>query len=55
MDDISPQFDGDKTVFTLSIDTTTISNVINNTIVDSKDLDVSVGGLVVKPYITQLN
>ena len=54
-DDISPQFDGDKTVFTLSIDTTTISNVINNTIVDSKDLDVSVGGLVVKPYITQLN
>lgn len=54
-DDISPQFDGDRTVFTLSIDTTTISNVINNSIVDSKDLDVSVGGMVVKPYITQLN
>jgi hypothetical protein len=53
MDDISPQFDGDKTVFTLAVDTLTVSNVINSSIVDSKDLDVSMGGQLVKPYIGQ--
>jgi hypothetical protein len=53
MDDISPQFDGDKTVFTLAVDTTTVSNVINSSILDSKDLDVSMGGQLVKPYIGQ--
>ena len=53
MDDISPQFDGDKTVFTLAVDTLTVSNVINTSILDSKDLDVSMGGQLVKPYIGQ--
>jgi hypothetical protein len=53
MDDISPQFDGDKTVFTLAVDTLTVSNVINSSILDSKDLDVSMGGQLVKPYIGQ--
>jgi len=53
MDDISPQFDGTKTVFTLSVDTKTVSNVINTSILDSKDLDVSMGGQLVKPYIGQ--
>ena len=53
MDDISPQFDGTKTVFTLAVDTLTVSNVINTSIVDSKDLDVSMGGQLVKPYIGQ--
>jgi hypothetical protein len=53
MDDISPQFDGDKTVFTLAVDTLTVSNVINSSILDSKDLDVSMGGQLVKPYVGQ--
>ena len=53
LDDISPQFDGDRTVFTLAIDTTAVSNVINNSILDSKDLDVSMGGQLVKPYVGQ--
>jgi hypothetical protein len=53
MDDISPQFDGTKTVFTLAVDTLTVSNVINSSILDSKDLDVSMGGQLVKPYVSQ--
>ena len=55
MDDISPQFDGDKTVFTLAVDTLTVSNVINSSILDSKDLDVAITGMVQTPYVKQLS
>jgi hypothetical protein len=54
LDDISPQFDGDKTVFNLTLDTANISTVINTLIIDSKDLDVAVNGKVMTPYIKQL-
>ena len=55
LDDISSQFDGTKTVFDLTVDTQSVSSVINNSIVDSKDLDVSVNGSVVAPYVTQVH
>lgn len=45
--DISNQFDGAKTVFSLMIDQTNI-----NTIVDSKDVEVSVNGQILNPYVT---
>jgi hypothetical protein len=53
LDDISPQFDGDKTVFGLTLDTASISTIINTLLVDSKDLDVAVNGLVIAPYVIQ--
>jgi len=53
LDDISPQFDGDKTVFNLTLDTANISTVINTLVIDSKDLDVAVNGLVLSPYVIQ--
>jgi hypothetical protein len=34
LDDVSPQFDGTKTVFGLTLDTANISTVINNSIVN---------------------
>jgi hypothetical protein len=55
LDDISSQFDGAKTVFDLTVDLQDVSAVINNSIVDSKDLDVSVNGSVVAPYVTQVH
>ncbi len=55
LDDISSQFDGTKTVFDLTLDTTPVSNVINNSVVDSKDLDVSVNGSVIAPYVKQVH
>jgi hypothetical protein len=54
LDDISPQFDGAKTVFGLTLDTANVSTVINNLILDSKDLDVAINGMVMTPYVTQL-
>lgn len=55
LDDISSQFDGAKTVFDLTVDTQDVSSVINNSIVDSKDLDVSVNGAVIAPYVKQVH
>lgn len=55
LDDISPQFDGAKTVFDLTLDLTPVSSVINNSVVDSKDLDVSVNGSVIAPYVKQVH
>lgn len=49
LNDISTQCDGNKTVFPLMIDQTSI-----NTIVDSKDLQVSINGQILAPYITEL-
>ena len=54
LDDVSPQFDGIKTVFGLTLDTANISTVINNSIVDSKDVDVAINGSVLMPYVRQL-
>jgi hypothetical protein len=54
LDDISPQFDGDKTVFGLTLDTANISTIINTTIIDSKDVDVAINGSVLAPYVKQL-
>lgn len=54
LDDISYQFDGDKTVFNLAVNTANISSIINNTIVDSKDLEVAINGSILMPYVQQL-
>ena len=54
MDDISPQFDGTKTVFDLTVDLANISTVINSSIVDSKDVDVAINGMMMTPYVTQI-
>jgi hypothetical protein len=54
LDDISYQFDGTKTVFDLAVNTANITSVINNTIVDSKDLEVAVNGSILTPYVQQL-
>lgn len=51
LDDISNQFDGTKSVFNLTVDTALVSNVINRSVVDSKDLEVVVNGLLVKPFV----
>ena len=48
LNDISTQFDGRKTVFSLMIDQTSI-----NTIVDSKDLDISINGQLLMPYVKE--
>jgi hypothetical protein len=48
LNDISTQFDGVKAVFTLKQDQTAIS-----TVVDSKDVQVTLNGLVLAPYVTQ--
>jgi hypothetical protein len=47
LNDISTQFDGVKCHFSLKVDQNAI-----NTIVDSKDLEVIVGGLRLTPYVT---
>jgi hypothetical protein len=54
LDDISPQFDGVKNVFSLTLDTANISTIINTTIIDSKDVDVAINGSVLAPYVKQL-
>lgn len=46
LNDISGQFDGSKTVFNLLLDQTVI-----NSIVDSKDLEVVIGGQRLAPYV----
>lgn len=48
LNDISTQFDGLKTVFSLLIDQTSI-----NTIVDSKDLQVTINGQILAPYVKE--
>jgi hypothetical protein len=53
MDDISFQFDGEKTVFPLSLDYANIYTKVGYTIVDSKDLDVSINFYPIAPYVTQ--
>jgi hypothetical protein len=47
--DISTQFDGVKAVFTLRQDQTSI-----NTVVDSKDVQVTLNGQILAPYVTEL-
>jgi len=49
INDISNQFDGVKTVFTMRVDQTGIS-----TILDSKDLEVVINGQRLAPYVTTL-
>ena len=46
LNDISTQFDGYKTTFTLKQDQSVINNII-----DSKDVDVSINGLRLTPYV----
>ena len=47
--DISTQFDGRDTVFPLKQDQTSI-----NTVVDSKDVQVTLNGQILAPYVTEL-
>lgn len=47
--DISTQFDGRKAVFPLKQDQTSI-----NTVVDSRDVQVTLNGLILAPYIKEL-
>ena len=47
--DISTQFDNLKTVFPLKQDQTSI-----NTVVDSRDVQVSLNGQVLSPYVTEV-
>ena len=49
INDISNQFDGVKTVFTMRVDQTGISNIL-----DSKDLEVVINGQRLAPYVTTL-
>ena len=56
LDDISNQFDGDRTNFNLNVNGTDLISfmgILNNTIVDSKDFDVAIDGLVQSPYVTR--
>jgi hypothetical protein len=46
INDISTQFDGYKSVFNLMTDQTPVT-----TIIDSKDIDVTINGLLLAPYI----
>jgi hypothetical protein len=48
VNDISTQFDGIKTVFPLLQDQTSI-----NTIVDSKDVQVTLNGQILAPYVAE--
>jgi hypothetical protein len=54
LDDISTLFDGDKNVFPLTINQSNVSLVINNIVIDSKDVDVSLDGITSRPYVTKL-
>lgn len=47
-DDISPQIDGDRQVFSLTVDTAAI-----NTLTDSKDLLVTLNGQILPPYVAE--
>jgi len=47
--DISTQFDGRKAVFPLKQDQTSI-----NTVVDSKDVQVTLNGQILAPYVNEL-
>lgn len=49
LNDISSQFDGSKSVFSLLLDQTSI-----NTIVDSKDVQVILNGQILAPYVQDL-
>ena len=53
-DDISTLFDGDKNVFPLTINQSNVSLVINNILIDSKDVDVSLDGVSSRPYVKKL-
>lgn len=48
-DDISTQFDGVKSVFQLRQNQASINNVV-----DSKDVQVTVNGQILAPYVTEL-
>jgi hypothetical protein len=54
LDDISMQFDGVETVFPLTLDYANVYTAVGYTIVDSKDLDVSINYGTIAPYVTQL-
>jgi hypothetical protein len=54
LDDISGYFDGAKTVFSLTINSTSLSAAINTTVIDSKDMDVALDGKIIPPYVTQI-
>lgn len=47
-DDISNYFDGSRTVFPLNV-----NQVVINTIVDSKDIQVVLNGLILQPYVKE--
>ena len=49
LNDISTQFDGSKTVFSLLLDQTSI-----HTIRDSKDVQVILNGQILAPYVSEL-
>jgi len=51
LNDISNQFDGYKSVFTLRQDQTAITS---NNIIDSKNLEVIINGKRLSPYVKQL-
>jgi len=53
LDDISSRFDGERCVFGLTVNNANVSTVINNTIKDSKDVEVNLNGLVLSPYVEQ--
>ena len=49
--DVSAQFNSNRAVFRLKTDQTFISNTA---IVDSKNLQVSINGVILAPYVTEL-
>lgn len=49
LDDISNEFDGTTCVFPLTLETVSI-----NTIIDSKDVQVSLNGQILRPYVTEI-
>lgn len=56
LDDISNQFDGDRTNFYLNINGTnlvTFMGPLSTVEIDSKDFDVSIDGIVQSPYVTR--
>lgn len=53
LDDISNRFDGVSCVFALTVNNANVSTVINNTVKDSKDVEVNLNGLLLSPYVEQ--
>jgi len=53
LNDISSLFDGDRTVFPLSLDYSNVYVATGITIRDSKDLDITINNQVVQAYVEQ--